>query len=221
MVLQQRKPSFHNEMLGRRQTTLADAFSKQSVKQPPPIDSQAAPTRISSPERPAKKRRLSGPGDVNNPVVEQHTPRPARTPTKPRTPATASTGPRRKAIPDSDAESEDEDIKADEPPSTQPTDIEQALPPIKTDREAIAEYEALRAAESASELQGRLGSRKWVEGKSSIYVDAFNLALETVLEEESHLFDDAENQVFEDWRALSYEAQYLYEQICVYFAVLH
>lgn len=41
-------------------------------------------------------------------------------------------------------------------------------------------------------------------------MDAFNLALDTVLEEESHLFDEAETKVFEDWKALSYEAQYLY-----------
>ena len=37
----------------------------------------------------------------------------------------------------------------------------------------------------------------------------FNLALDTVLDEESHLFDEAEKAVFEQWRALNYEAQYL------------
>lgn len=213
MVLQQRKPSAHNEMLGRRQTTLADAFSKQSVRpQHSPAPSQPPSVPASTPERSAKRRRLSGLEDADTSRVEKHTPsRPARTPTKPCTPGSASANLRRRPIPDSDAESEDGDLQADEPPSTQPTDLEQALPPIKTDKEAIEEYEALRAAESASGLQERLGSRQWVKGKSSIYVDAFNLALETVLEEESHLFDEAENKVFDDWRALTYEAQYLYD----------
>jgi len=99
----------------------------------------------------------------------------------------------------------------DELPTAQRTDLEQALPPIKTDRDAIQEYENFRAAEGAvaRELEERLGKRQWVKGKSSIYVDAFNLALETVLEDESHLFNEAEMHVFVDWRALSYEAQYL------------
>ena len=105
-----------------------------------------------------------------------------------------------------DSEDEDEDL----PPSSQ-TDLESVLPPVKTDKEAIEEYEASRATEQASAefIQQRLGARKWTKGKSSIYVDAFNLALETVLEEESHLFDEAETAVFEHWRNLSYEAQYL------------
>ena len=50
-----------------------------------------------------------------------------------------------------------------------------------------------------------------MRGRSSIYVDAFNLALETVLEEESHLFNEPELAVFDNWKALDYEAQYLYE----------
>ncbi|TQS39008.1 hypothetical protein Golomagni_00473 [Golovinomyces magnicellulatus] len=45
--------------------------------------------------------------------------------------------------------------------------------------------------------------------KSSIYVDAFNLALETVLEDERHLFDIKELQIFAYWKELNYEAQYL------------
>lgn len=112
-------------------------------------------------------------------------------------------------IPDSEAESDDDDEEF--PPSARSTELESALPPIKTDKEAIAEYEASRAAEaaSASDLHTRLGQRRWVQGKSSIYVDAFNLALETVLEEEAHLFDEAETSVFQEWRNLSYEAQYL------------
>ncbi|KAL8825022.1 MAG: hypothetical protein Q9191_004665 [Dirinaria sp. TL-2023a] len=116
-----------------------------------------------------------------------------------------------KEIRDSEAESDDDN----QPPRVSQTELESALPPIKTDKEAIAEYEAARAAESAEDigLQGRLGQRKWIRGKSSIYVDAFNLALETVLEDESHLFDEAELEVFQQWRNLSYEGQYLYVRL--------
>ena len=116
---------------------------------------------------------------------------------------------RRKEVADSEAESVDEN---EGKPHSSQTELESALPPIKTDKEAIAEYEATRAAETELDLEGRLGQRKWVRGKSSIYVDAFFLALETVLEEESHLFDEAELAVFQRWRDLSYEGQYLYAQ---------
>ena len=116
-------------------------------------------------------------------------------------------------IPDSDAESGDESLEV-EPAKARQTDLETALPPIQTDKEAIEAYEAQRAAEQADlDLHGRLGEKKWVKGKSSIYVDAFNLALETVLEEESHLFDEAEHAVFKQWQELSYEAQYLYVRL--------
>ena len=115
---------------------------------------------------------------------------------------------RLREIPDSEAESDSEELP---PSASQPTELENSLPPIKTDKEAIREYEATRAAEPEGELdlQGRLGQRKWIRGKRSIYVDAFNLALETVLDDESHLFDEAEMAVFEQWRKLSYEGQYL------------
>lgn len=46
---------------------------------------------------------------------------------------------------------------------------------------------------------------------SSLYTDAFNLALDTVLEEESHLFSEEEAEVFAKYRSLPYEAQYLYD----------
>lgn len=118
--------------------------------------------------------------------------------------------PRRAAfreIPDSEAETDDEETP---PSSTQKTNLESALPPIKTDKEAIAEYEATRATETEGlDLRERLGQMKWVPGKSSIYVDAFNLALDTVLEDEAHLFDEAEIAVFDQWKNLSYESQYL------------
>lgn len=92
------------------------------------------------------------------------------------------------------------------------TDLESALPPVKTDAEAIKEYEALKESqqEETSGAEDRLKDRKWIRGKSSIYVDAFNLALDTVLDEESHLFDEAEMEVFDIWKQLDYQAQYLY-----------
>lgn len=120
----------------------------------------------------------------------------------------------RDEIPDSEEEQEGSD---DEAPFaiTRPTELENALPPIKTDKEAIADYEAMRAAEQeqgvSSEISERLSSRNWSRGRSSIYVDAFNLALETVLEDESHLFDEKEMEIFNIWRKLEYEAQYLYD----------
>ncbi|EGE79112.1 VRR-NUC domain-containing protein [Blastomyces dermatitidis ATCC 18188] len=101
-------------------------------------------------------------------------------------------------------------------PSTQ-TDLETALLPIKTDNEAIANYEISKAQEikiekGATSLQ-RYEERHWVKGKSSIYVDAFNLALENVLEDEAHLFDETEMAVFNHWRGLPYESQYLYVRL--------
>lgn len=103
---------------------------------------------------------------------------------------------------------------AGELPNSQ-TELESSLPSIKTDGEAIDEYETSRRAELSNggeqtDLEKRLGDRSWQKGRSSIYVDAFNLALETVLSEESHLFDEAELAVFEQWKGLVYESQYLY-----------
>jgi fanconi-associated nuclease 1 len=93
------------------------------------------------------------------------------------------------------------------------TDVETALPPIRTDQDAIDEYESSQTATAAEDAQlntkDRLETRKWVRGKSSIYVDAFNLALDSVLDEESHLFNETEMAVFKYWSELSYEAQYL------------
>jgi Fanconi-associated nuclease 1 len=114
----------------------------------------------------------------------------------------------RDEIPDSDEEvgSGDDEVSAPQ----RPTELESALPPVKTDKEAIEEYEAMRAAEDVpDDLKHRLFKRDWTKGKSSIYVDAFNLALETVLEDEGHLFDEKEMEVFSQWRTLEYEAQYL------------
>lgn len=90
------------------------------------------------------------------------------------------------------------------------TEVESALPPTQPDEEAIATYEAFKSSQAESENTAS-GKAKplWIKGRSSIYVDAFNLALDTVLEEESQLFDARELDVFRQWRSLSYEPQYL------------
>ena len=132
--------------------------------------------------------------------------------TKKASPKKTAQKPRKNEIPDSDADSDDEVAHDDEPAGDKRTDLETALPFIQSDKEAIEAYEASRAAGELG-LQGRLAESKWVRGKSSIYVDAFNLALETVLEDESHLFDEAERTVFQQWRDLNYEAQYLYVRL--------
>jgi Fanconi-associated nuclease 1 len=98
-------------------------------------------------------------------------------------------------------------------PKGSQTELETSLPLIDTGQEAIEQYESSKATALEEEqltLQQRLGERKWQKGRSSIYVDAFNLALETVLEDEAHLFDEPELEIFNMWKNLSFEAQYLY-----------
>ncbi|EKD20730.1 coiled-coil domain-containing protein MTMR15 [Drepanopeziza brunnea f. sp. 'multigermtubi' MB_m1] len=114
-----------------------------------------------------------------------------------------------------ESEDDDDGSGGEEPSRPQrPTELESVLPPVKTDKGAIDEYEAMRAAEEVpQDLKSRITQRSWVQGKSSIYVDAFNLALETVLDDESHLFDEKEMEVFRQWRELRYEAQYLYVRL--------
>jgi Fanconi-associated nuclease 1 len=91
------------------------------------------------------------------------------------------------------------------------TDLEKTLPPLEEDPEAIAAYE--RSGPATDDVAGlataSLGDGVHHKWRSSIYVDAFNLALETVLQDESFLFNDAELAVFEHWKGLSYDAQYL------------
>ncbi|KAH7076629.1 hypothetical protein BKA63DRAFT_286429 [Paraphoma chrysanthemicola] len=149
-------------------------------------------------------------GEKDRPAKRQKT---ADSPRKP--PST----PRKYAnreVPDSDAEDDDVEIKTEGKDEVEhKTDLESALPPVKVDDEAIEAYEAFKASqEDATDAAGeRLEKRAWVRGKSSLYVDAFNLALDTVLEDESHLFDEAETDVFRIWRELSYETQYLYVRL--------
>ena len=118
----------------------------------------------------------------------------------------------RDIIPDSDADSDEEVFE--ETSQNRRTDLESCLPQIETDKQAIEAYEASRAAEQAElGLKERFDGQNWTRGKSSIYVDAFNLALSTVLEDEGHLFDEAEHAVFKQWHDLCYETQYLYVRL--------
>ncbi len=119
----------------------------------------------------------------------------------------------REEIPDSE-EDDDPDNDSDEDSrfsDQRLTEFESALVPVKTDKEAITEYELMRASGEliTTNLKERLDTRNWTKGRSSIYVDAFNLALETVLEDEAHLFDEVEIEVFNKWKALNFDAQYL------------
>ncbi|QIW96204.1 hypothetical protein AMS68_001722 [Peltaster fructicola] len=118
----------------------------------------------------------------------------------------------KEVIPDSEDGSDFEDIGRSDIVTDRKTDLEAALPPVLSDKQAIEAYEASRAA-GELDLHDRLDQSKWTKGKSSIYVDAFNLALETVLDDESHLFNAAEHAVFQAWRNLDYEAQYLYVRL--------
>lgn len=180
-------PSRHNQMLGQRIRHPPSTNFDEDYKNP----TSKRLKRLDSTDSSLSRRDESAAEDE----VE-------RAPTPPRPSSIRTRG-----IPDSEAESDDDDAPLGVIPKTE---LESALPPVKTDKEAIAEYEATRAADAESlDLRSRVGQRKWVQGKSSIYVDAFNLALETVLEDESHLFDEAEMAVFEQWRDLSYEGQYL------------
>jgi Fanconi-associated nuclease 1 len=146
-------------------------------------------------------------GDDDRPAKRQ---RSGDSPKKP--PPTPRKSTHRREIPDSDAEDDEQVVKSEEKDEeVHKTDLESALPQIKVDDEAIEAYEAFKASqEDHNEVaEERLEKRTWIRGKSSLYVDAFNLALDTVLEDESHLFDEAETDVFRIWRELSYEAQYL------------
>jgi Fanconi-associated nuclease 1 len=203
MALNDRTPSQHNSMLTRwikhpKSTNFDDVDDK---------------------ERPAKRQHVATTPepDVNGKAKSKGSTKTSPTklkvsPTKPKS--------RRKVISDSDAE-DDGGLEAEIEAAVAPkTDLESALPPVNTDKEAIEEYESFKASqlsqtagESTEGAEERFGDRKWVRGKSSIYVDAFNLALDTVLDEESHLFDEAETEVFKQWRETEYEAQYLYVRL--------
>ena len=115
---------------------------------------------------------------------------------------------RLKSEPVSDSDSVDEGWTAAVDAPQRATDVESCLVPVRTDQEVIDEYESSQAAQEISG-SNRSDQGGWIRGRSSIYVDAFNLALETVLNDESHLFNEAERALFGFWKQLSYEAQYL------------
>ena len=110
----------------------------------------------------------------------------------------------------SDTDAGDSKLDADGP-----TDLESVLPYLDQGESDIVDYEDMQLFEGdlnkPRDLEDNISPNKLPSGRRSIYVDAFNLALETVLNEESHLFDEKEGRVFDEWRGLSYEAQYLYE----------
>ncbi|KAM3449496.1 hypothetical protein MY3296_006888 [Beauveria thailandica] len=94
------------------------------------------------------------------------------------------------------------------------TDVENALPVTQPDKAALAAYEQYKSSQaSVKEEAPDYKKPLWTKGRSSIYVDAFNLALDTVLEDESRLFDKRELGVFSQWKTLEYEAQYLYVRL--------
>ncbi|KAG6087009.1 hypothetical protein E4U30_001621 [Claviceps sp. LM220 group G6] len=101
------------------------------------------------------------------------------------------------------------------PASNGATAVEDVLPPTQIDDSAIEEYEHKNASRLDTEGDDAAKKTKslWIKGRSSIYVDAFNLALDTVLEEESVLFDEKEMEVFQQWKQLDYETQYLYVRL--------
>ena len=183
MVLEARSPSKHNSFMG------------QSIPHPQSTkfhDSDDFPTP--SPKRqktvkPLKQRIKIEPDDEST------------------SPNASPRRRRRHEISDAGGEEGQEHVNSSQ------TQLETALPDIKTDEDAIEAYEAYKAGETEQTLESRIDGRSWTKGRSSIYVDAFNLALNTVLEEEGHLFDDAEKSLFEQWRGISYESQYLYVRL--------
>lgn len=90
------------------------------------------------------------------------------------------------------------------------TDVENTLPATQTDEAALEAYEEYKSSQASVKDEPSENLKPlWIKGRSSIYVDAFNLALDTVLEEETKLFDGRELDVFNQWKALDYESQYL------------
>lgn len=184
MVLESRGDTGHNAMVGR--------------KVPHPVSTKYHDGTLP----PGKRRKISGgtDGDSSRDLSENEE---------------FFKGPQVYRRENSDLEDEHDENEFEGPFLAQrSTELESALPEVETDKHAIEQYEAMRAAgEVAEDLKSRITQRTWVQGKSSIYVDAFNLALETVLEDESHLFDEKELEVFRQWRSLKYEAQYLYVRL--------
>ncbi|KAF4962300.1 hypothetical protein FSARC_9610 [Fusarium sarcochroum] len=175
-----------------------DAFVTRLPKPQSQLRGQIRPDSLDSPnhERPSKRAKRQGSPDSDSDQSHH---------------SQNGASPRKKFVNKNPAEYEDQDEG-----NSRPTDIESALPPAAEGKEAIEEYEAMKSSQATAEDDdGTTEKTKplWIKGRSSIYVDAFNLALDTVLEEESHLFDEKESEVFKQWRDLNYEAQYLYVRL--------
>lgn len=190
-------------------------------------------TRKSASDRPSKRRKARSSNGDDGECDDDHdggvdddddggsSETSAKKSPSPRTKPTPAPRKRRAVVPDSN--DEDDSDAGDHNLSIHHGDtaIESALPPVETDARAIQEYEVIRASQLSSSDGGVDSSspppdvdrRTWIRGKSSIYVDAFNLALDTVLEDEAHLFDHREREVFVQWRRLCYEARYLYVRL--------
>lgn len=182
MVLKPKSPSAHNQLLGKKIPHPQSTKFHHDDDFPTPTSKRLK--RLDS----SPSTQVSEDEDTLN-----HTWSPTLAP--------------RSEIPDS----EDEDDEGGVSLTDCRTALETSLPSVRTDEEAIAEYEAYKADEQT--LEERLSDRTWEKGRSSIYVDAFNLALKTVLEDERHLFDEAELDLFAQWKGLSYESQYLYVRL--------
>jgi Fanconi-associated nuclease 1 len=107
-------------------------------------------------------------------------------------------------------------MPGEQPPTKRPKTIKS--PPfeeedVRLPLEEIPEPPPLPAPEESEAVRKYENQRKRSletgTYTSSIYVDAFNLALDTVLKEESYLFSDEEAEVFAKYRSLDYEAQHL------------
>ncbi|UZP44286.1 hypothetical protein NXS19_012098 [Fusarium pseudograminearum] len=176
-----------------------DAFVTRLPKPQSQLRGQIRPDSLDLPtqERPSKRAKRQGSSDSDS--DQSHDSR-------------NEASPRKKFV--SKKSTEDDDLDSGNP---RPTDIESALPPTADGREAIEEYEAMKSSQVTAGEDDDDATEKpkprWIKGQTSIYVDAFNLALDTVLDEESHLFDEKENDVFKQWRDLGYEAQYLYVRL--------
>jgi fanconi-associated nuclease 1 len=187
MVLENQSSSMHNRLAGTKVPHSPATNFDQDSPSPSPKRLKRLPGRIPQ-----------APKDENNP-------------------SGGTAAQKRSALKHEIPDSEDEDCEdggMELPNLSRPTQLESVLPAIQTEKEAIEAYEAYRAGEElSSETKSRIDGRPWTPGQSSIYVDAFNLALFTVLEEEAHLFNEAELVLFEEWKALDYAAQYLYVRL--------
>lgn len=179
-------------------------LQRVTISRKPPASASSNPSRKTAPERRAKRLKVDESWDSDDDSASYRSSNEEDHDSQTADPSLSV----RKAEAPSHLGIDGEDTPSYE------TAFEISLPSVKTDREAIEEYEVMRASqvENDSSVDGTSShndSHQWVRGRSSIYVDAFNLALDTVLEDEAHLFDKRENAVFAAWRALKYEPQYL------------